>query len=64
MRPGPSRVVLSCGQNGGGRGGIDNAPGEEEVPMPQVERIERVETLCTFARMPTNAHARTHTHTL
>ncbi len=34
--PRPSRVLLSSGQNGGGRGVIDKAPGEEELPMPQV----------------------------
>lgn len=37
LRPRPSRVVLSSGLNGGGRGVIDKAPGKEEVPVPQVE---------------------------
>lgn len=34
--PGPSRVVLSSGQNGGGSV-IDKVPGGEELPMPQVD---------------------------
>lgn len=46
-RSGPSRVVFSSGQNGGGSI-IDKAPGGEELPKPQVdcrEDWERGESL-------------------
>lgn len=59
LRPGPSWVVLSSGQNGGGRGVIDKAPGGEEVPMPQVEwgRGLREEKLSSPSLAWQQAHA-------
>lgn len=50
-------MVLSSGWNGGSRGVIDKAPGEEGVPMPQVEwRESNSETHST------HTHTFIHTH--
>lgn len=57
-------MVLSSGQNGGGRGVIDKAPGEEELPMPQVEwrRLREEKLSAPLTRTPGKADTHTNAH--